>query len=101
MEAQAVLDSMVPISEFSHGGAGRTFSRVVDGCPVFVLKHNRPAAVIVSPDDYRRMSEAVADLALYQEAVARLEADDGTRYTMDEVFGSGEPADPDYEPEFE
>lgn len=102
MDATAVLDNLIPVSEFGHGGASRAFARVADGNPVFVLKHNRPSAVIVTPEDYRRMTEAMADLELYQEAQLRLAADDGTTLSMDDVFGEGYVnCDPDYEPEFE
>ena len=80
---------IIPVSEFGHGGASKAFARVTDGNPVFVLKHNRPSAVIVTPEDYRRMTEAVTDLELYQEAQSRLAADDGTTLLKVKLRGDG------------
>ncbi|PJM74032.1 prevent-host-death family protein [Bifidobacterium primatium] len=98
----SILDNLVPVSEFSHGGASRAFNRVGDGNPVVVMKNNKPSAVIISPDDYRRFTEAEENFALYLEAQERLKNDDGTLLSPEEVFGKDyKPADDGYEPEFE
>ena len=96
------LDNMVPVTFLNHGGASRTLNRVGDDNPVVVLKNNRPSAVIITPADYNRLTQAEEDFALYRKAVERLHDDDGTRLTGEEVFGAGyTPVDDGYKPEFE
>ena len=90
MSGADLLDRLVPVSEFNHGGASKAFNSVSDGNPLVVLKNNKPSAVIISPDDYRRLTEAQEDFALYLEAKERLEHADGEYLTHEQVFG--EPA---------
>ena len=91
------LDNMVPVTFLNHGGASRTLNRVGDDNPVVVLKNNRPSAVIITPADYNRLTQAEEDFALYREAMERLRDDDGTRFTSEDY----KPMDDEYEPEFE
>lgn len=96
------LDNMVPVTFLNHGGASRTLNRVGDDNPVVVLKNNRPSAVIITPADYNRLTQAEEDFALYREAMERLRDDDGTRFTSEDVFGKDyKSMDDEYEPEFE
>lgn len=96
------LDNLVSISELSHGGASRALSRISDNNPVVVMRNNKPAAVVITPEDYKRYTEAEEDFALYLEAADRMNHDDGARLSMDDVFGSDyKPVDDGYEPEFE
>lgn len=99
--AMHLLERLVPISDFSHGGAGKAFKRVSNNNPLVVLKNNKPEAVIISPEDYTRLTEAEENFALYMEAMERMKSDDGTRYNMEEVFAEIPDADDGYEPEFE
>lgn len=102
MTVAKLLSNMVPISTLNHGGASKTLEQVSDGNPVVVLKNNQPAAVIITPSDYTRLTEAEEDFALYQEAMERLQHDNGHRLTREEVFGKDyKPVDDGYEPEFE
>ena len=102
MGSTVALDNMVPVTFLDHGGASKTLNKVGDGNPVIVLKNNRPSAVIITPDDYKHLMQVEEDFALYREAMERLQQDDGTRLTGEEVFGKGyEPVDDGYEPEFE
>lgn len=87
MNNATLLDNLVPVSEFSHGGASRQFARVGDGNPVIVMKNNRPSAVIISPDDYKRFLNAQEDLALYAEAQERLDRAEGHFLSHEEAFG--------------
>ncbi len=67
-----------------------------------IMRNNKPAAGVISPDDYRRLTEAEEDFALYLEAEERMKRDDGTRLGMDDVFGKDyKPVDDGYVPEFE
>ena len=102
MAATIALDNIMSVSELSHGGVSKAVNRIGDGNPIVVMRNNKPAAVIITPDDYRRYMEADEDFALYLEAVERMNRDDGTRRTMSEVFGSDyRPVDDGFEPEFD
>ncbi|MBT1167078.1 type II toxin-antitoxin system prevent-host-death family antitoxin [Bifidobacterium simiarum] len=102
MSGTISLDNLVSVSELSHGGVSRTLSRVSDDNPVVVMRNNKPAAVVITPDDYKRFTEAEENFALYLEAVNRMKHDDGSRFDADEVFGKGyQPVDDGFEPEFE
>ncbi|WEV66359.1 type II toxin-antitoxin system Phd/YefM family antitoxin [Bifidobacterium sp. ESL0764] len=101
MGSSVFLENLVSASEFNHGKASQTFKRVQDDNPVVVLKNNKPTAVIVSPNDYRRLTEAEENFVLYQEAMERLKNDSGKRLTEVEVFGKESEVDDGYEPEFE
>ncbi len=61
----------VPISDFSHGKGSAAFSKVENDNPVVVLKHNKPAFVIVTPDEYRTAKEAEENLNLLMLAIER------------------------------
>ena len=87
MAGNITLDNLVSVSELSHGGAGKTLSRVGDNNPIVVMRNNKPAAGVISPDEYRRLTEAEEDFALYLEAEERMKKGDGTRLGMDDVFG--------------
>lgn len=71
MTALRLLDNIVPISDFSHGKSSAAFSRVEDDNPVVVLRHNVPAYVIVTPDEYRKAKESEEDLELLSLALER------------------------------
>lgn len=72
-----VLDRLVPITSFNKGHASRIFERAKSAGPLFVLKNNAPEAVIMSTEDYARMSEAEENYALLLEATERLAANAG------------------------
>lgn len=64
MSSAAVpLDTMVPISTFSRGGASSAFGKVADGVPVTVMKNNKPAYIVISAGDYQRFCENTERLA--------------------------------------
>ena len=71
MAGNITLDNLVSVSELSHGGVSKTLSRVGDNNPIVVMRNNKPAAIVISPDDYRRLTEAEEDFALYLEAEER------------------------------
>lgn len=72
-----VLDRLVSITSFNKGHASRIFDRARSLGPLFVLKNNAPEAVIMSPEDYARMSEAEENYALLLEATERLKVNAG------------------------
>lgn len=69
-----VLNRLVSITSFNKGHASKIFEQARGVGPLFVLKNNAPEAVIVSPEDFARMSEAEENYTLLLEAVERLEA---------------------------
>ena len=102
MSVTSFLDNMISVTDLSHGDASKTLSRGGNNHPVIVLKNNRPSAVIITPDDYWRLTQAEEDFALYQEAMDRLHNDDGTQLTDTDVFGEHyHPVNDGFEPEFE
>lgn len=106
VSATGVLDSLVSISQFNKGHASRIFDRLKDKKQMVVLKNNEPAAILLSPEEYVRLSEADENYTLLCEAVARMEkAKDEPVYTMEESmaeFGiTREELDALPEPEFE
>ena len=53
-----LMNRMVPISSFSRGGTAKAFDMVNDGKPVLVLRKNNPIAVIITPEEYDRLTDA-------------------------------------------
>lgn len=102
MSAASILDSMVSVTSLNHVRASKALSQVGDNHPVVVLKNNQPSAIIITPADYRRLTQAEENFALYRKAVERLRNDDSTLLTDADVFGEDyEPIDDGFEPEFE
>ena len=67
-----VLNSLVPITQFNRGQASRIFDRLHAESQLVVLKNNQPAAVILSPAEYARLSEIEENYLLLLEATKRL-----------------------------
>ena len=87
MDTATLIDNIVPISTFNQGGASKAFARVSDGSPVIVLKNNKPSAIIISPEDFKKYDEAMEDLGLLHPSDVW-----GENYT---------PVDDGYEADFE
>lgn len=67
-----MLDCLIPITQFNKGQASRIFDRLRTEKQLVVLKNNAPSAVILSPEEYARLSEIEEDYALLLEATQRL-----------------------------
>jgi len=67
------VKSMVPISRFNKGEAGKIFSEVNNEGIKVVLKNNAPTCVLLSPDVYEEMQEALENYRLLIEAETRME----------------------------
>ena len=52
-----IMDCLVPISLFNKGQATKIFNRLRETKELFVLKNNQPSAVILSPEEYTRLTE--------------------------------------------
>ena len=75
--AADILNNIIPISDFTRGKAGHAFNQVRTGAPVIVVRNNVPAAVMVSPEEYDRLSGDSENLYLLQEALGRLAKNEG------------------------
>ncbi len=82
-----ITKSLVSISQFNKGQASRIFDRLHTEDQIVVLKNNKPEAVIVSLEEYDRLTEAEEDNYLLIEAIERLQKnDDKPGVSMDEIM---------------
>ncbi len=72
--AADLLQSLVPISQFNKGQASKIFDRLRSEKELIVLKNNQPSAIILSPEEYTRLTEIEEDYFLLLEANKRIEA---------------------------
>ncbi len=75
------LQSLVPISQFNKGQAAKIFDRLHSEKELIVLKNNQPSAVILSPEEYTRLTEIGEDYFLLLEANRRIE-ENGDKKTV-------------------
>ena len=76
-----LLQSLVPISQFNKGQAAKIFDRLHSERELIVLKNNQPSAIILSPEEYTRLTEIEEDYFLLLEANKRME-DNGNNKTI-------------------
>ena len=76
-----VLQSMVPISQFNKGQASKIFDRLHEESELIVLKNNQPSAIILSPEEYKRLLDIEEDYYLLIEAERRI-AKNGDKETI-------------------
>ena len=79
--AADLLQSLVPISQFYKGQAAKIFDRLHSERELIVLKNNQPSAIILSPEEYTRLTEIEEDYFLLLEANRRME-DNGNNKTL-------------------
>lgn len=77
--AYETLNSLVSITQFNKGQASRIFDRLNTEKQLIVLKNNVPSAVIISPDEYIRLSEIAENYHLLLEAQERLKNNNGKK----------------------
>nr|WP_070090122.1 type II toxin-antitoxin system Phd/YefM family antitoxin [Merdimonas faecis] len=80
-KAANILHSLIPISQFNKGKAAQIFDRLRTEKELVVLKNNQPSAVILSPEEYTRLTEIEEDYRLLLEANSRL-AENGDKPTI-------------------
>ncbi len=79
--ATNLLQSLIPISQFNKGQAAKIFDRLRSQSELIVLKNNKPSAIILSPEEYTRLTEIEEDYYLLLEAGKRIE-DNGEKKTV-------------------
>lgn len=72
MTTSTILNSMIPVSRFNKGEAGRIFDDLSRDKTKIVIKNNMPIAVILSPETYARLIDEAADNILLAEATVRM-----------------------------
>ena len=81
------FDSLVSISQFNKGYASRIFDKLKEKKQMVVLKNNKPAAILLSPEEYARLAETEEDYLLLCEAVKRMEhSKNEPVFSMEEVI---------------
>ena len=73
MMFHTALRSFIPISQFNKGQASKIFERLKTEQRLMVLKNNAPAAVILSPEEYYRITEHEIDRELLLIAQERMQ----------------------------
>lgn len=73
MNTATLLENIVPVSAFNQGKSSKCFEKAADNAPVVVLKNNAPYRVVITVDDFVRMSELEEDNELLSIALSRLE----------------------------
>lgn len=72
-QTQLFLRSFVPVTQFNKGKASQIFDRLHKENRLIVLKNNQPSAIILSTEEYERLSEIEEEYNLLLEAQSRLE----------------------------
>ena len=81
-----VLDALVPITRFNRGEANKIFDEVRESGYKIVVKNNKPACVMLTPERYQEMVEMIEDQYLLALAEERMKNDTGKTYTFEEIL---------------
>lgn len=73
-----MMRKIVPITRFNKGEANKIFDEVQTSGTKIVMKNNRPACVLISPDQYESLIEMLSDYLLLAEADRRMETNNET-----------------------
>ena len=91
-----LLQSLVPISQFNKGQAAKIFDRLHSERELIVLKNNQPSAIILSPEEYTRLTEIEEDYFLLLEANKRMEDNENNKtISFDSVMSNLEISEDD------
>ena len=88
MDAMSILgtiNSIVPITRFNKGEAGKVFDEVEKNGIKIVVKNNKPACILLSPEQYETLMEMLSDNILCEEAEKRVASSQKT-YSHAEVM---------------
>lgn len=72
MNIIAAIENTIPISQFNRGLAGKIFADVRQSGAKVVMKNNAPECVLLSPQEYVRIMEALNDARLLNIASERM-----------------------------
>ena len=60
----SIMKKLVPITRFNKGEANKIFEEVQEYGTRIVMKNNRPACVLMSPEQYESLMEMLSDQIL-------------------------------------
>ena len=80
----SAITKTVPISMFNRGLAGKIFSDVKANGTKVVMKNNTAEVVLVSPDEYIEMMDAINDYLLLSMATERMSHSDPDKLISEE-----------------
>lgn len=83
-DVRSLMESMVPISRFNKGEAGKIFEEVAKSGTKIVVKNNKPTCVLVEPKRYAELMEMVEDVLLLAEAEERMQSSTPPNFTSHE-----------------
>ena|SRR5690554_5327197 len=69
-----LMESIVPISRFNKGEAGKIFEEVAKSGTKIVVKNNKPTCVLLDPKKYTELMDMVEDFLLFAEAEERMKS---------------------------
>lgn len=69
-----MLNSIVPISRFNKGEAGKIFDEVNESGIKIVIKNNKPTCILITPEKYEEMMETIENYYLFIEAEKRMKS---------------------------
>lgn len=69
---RSAIENTVSISQFNRGQAGKIFDDVKQTGAKVVMKNNMPECVLLSPQDYVQLLDAIEDAQLQLLAMERL-----------------------------
>lgn len=67
-----ILNSIIPISRFNKGEAGKIFDEVNESGTKIVVKNNKPTCILITPEKYEEMIETIENCNLLVEAEKRI-----------------------------
>jgi prevent-host-death family protein len=71
---------MIPISRFNKGEANKIFEEVHQDGIKIVVKNNKPACVLISPEEYEALIETIENYKLFIQAEKRMAENENTSY---------------------
>lgn len=77
---------LISISDASAGGISALVREVEQGRDRILVRNNKPVAAVVSMERLEELESLREDLLDIALVAARVLVDDGTRYSLDEVF---------------
>lgn len=72
ISTMGMMKKIVPITRFNKGEASKIFDEVQRSGSRIVVKNNRPACVLISPEQYEALVEMLSDYLLLTEADRRM-----------------------------
>lgn len=86
LPASDILDALVPITRFNRGESSKIFDEVKKTGYKIVVNSDVPACVLISPERYKALMDALDDAYLLNLALEREANGSGKTYTFEEIL---------------